>query len=75
MATARIDESNWFRCAQCGHKLGRIAGAWDKSIKAFPAIETKCHSCGQINYLLVGGQAEVYKNKGASINTDKEDVT
>ena len=63
MATARIDKDRWFRCAQCGHKLGRIAGAWDESIKAFPAIEVKCHSCKTINYLMVGGQAVVKAHK------------
>ncbi len=61
MATARIDKDNWFRCSQCGHKLGRIAGAWDKDKKAFPAIEIKCHSCKTVNYLLVGGQVEASK--------------
>lgn len=58
MATARIDKDRWFRCSQCGHKLGRIAGVWNESKKAFPAIEIKCHSCKTVNYLLVGGQVE-----------------
>ena len=54
MPTARID-NEWFRCAQCGHKLGRAVGALSK-IKAMPAIEIKCSSCKTINYIMIGGQ-------------------
>lgn len=54
MATAKRD-GEWFRCSQCGHKLGRMVGAW-LEYQAMPAIEIKCHSCKTINYLLVGGQ-------------------
>ena len=57
MPTAKRDKE-WFKCAQCGHKLGRMVGVWH-SQQAMPAIEVKCHSCKTINYLLVGGQ----KNK------------
>ncbi len=55
MATARLDEARWFRCAQCGHKLGKAVGQWN-DMRAMPAIETKCHSCGTINYIMIGGQ-------------------
>lgn len=54
MATARI-EKEWFRCARCGHKLGKMVGRWNDQ-RAMPAIETKCHSCGEINYMMIGGQ-------------------
>lgn len=54
MATARIDKE-WFRCAKCGHKLGRMAGAWNER-RAMPAIEIKCSSCGMLNYIMIGGQ-------------------
>lgn len=61
MANAKLDADRWFRCAKCGHKLGRIAGSWDEGKKMFPAIEIKCHSCKTINYLLVGGQVEALR--------------
>ena len=54
MANAKR-EGDWLRCAQCGHKLGRIVGRWE-STNAFPAIEVKCHSCGKLNYIMIGGQ-------------------
>lgn len=54
MATARRDKE-WFRCSQCGHKLGRMMGAWPEK-QAMPAIEIKCHSCGSLNYIMVGGK-------------------
>lgn len=53
MATSRIDKSGWFRCAKCGHKLGRAVGDWQKT-RFMPAIEIKCHSCKSLNYLMVG---------------------
>lgn len=56
--TARLGKDGWFRCAKCGHKLGRTAGAWDDSRRFFPAIEIKCHSCKSINYLNVGMRSE-----------------
>ena len=52
MATARRD-GEWIRCERCGHKLGRMVGVWS-GIQTMPAIETKCHSCGTINYIMVG---------------------
>lgn len=56
--TARLSNDGWFRCAKCGHKLGRTVGAWDDSRRFFPAIEIKCHSCKSINYLNVGMRSE-----------------
>ena len=53
MAVARRD-GDWIRCAQCGHKLGRMVGIWE-SRNAFPAIEIKCHGCREMNYIMVGG--------------------
>jgi len=55
MATAKLDKEKWFRCAKCGHKLGRAVGMWNDR-QAMPAIEIKCHSCKEINYLMVGRQ-------------------
>ena len=49
---ARID-SGWFRCGKCGHKLGRAIGVWN-SRRAMPAIEIKCKSCKELNYIMVG---------------------
>jgi phage FluMu protein Com len=54
MATARRDNNNWIRCAECGHKLGRAVGVWSDK-QAMPALEIKCHSCGTLNYIMVGG--------------------
>lgn len=48
--TARID-NEWFRCPRCGHRLGKMVGR-----RAMPAIEIKCHSCGEKSYLMIGGQ-------------------
>ena len=62
MATARGDKDGWIRCQKCGHKLGRIAGAWDEHKRAFPAIEIKCHSCKDIVYILVGSQKAAESN-------------
>lgn len=56
MAVARIDK-DWIRCGECGHKLGRIKGNWS-DVQAFPAIETKCHACKSIVYIMVGGQGK-----------------
>ena len=53
MANARIDKE-WFRCARCGHKLARMVGKWDMTQKMLPAVEIKCSSCKEINYLMVG---------------------
>lgn len=53
MATARRD-GEWARCQKCKHKLGRLVGAWPER-QAMPAIEIKCHSCGTLNYIMVGG--------------------
>lgn len=52
---ARIGSDGWIRCAACGHKLGKIAGEWTVR-QSFPAIEIKCHSCKELNYIFVGGQ-------------------
>lgn len=57
MPTARIDKDRWFRCGQCGHKLGRMVGVWNTR-QSMPAIEIKCHSCKQINYIMIGKQGE-----------------
>ena len=59
---ARRDKE-WIRCGKCGHKLGKMVGVWsDRQI--MPAIETKCHSCGAINYIMVGkGKQEVSNGK------------
>lgn len=54
MATARRDNQGWFRCQDCGHKLGRMVGVWS-NMQAMPAVEIKCHSCGTLNYIMVGG--------------------
>lgn len=56
MATARRD-GEWARCQKCGHKLGRLVGAWSEK-QAMPAIEIKCHSCGTLNYIMVGGRKD-----------------
>lgn len=56
MATARRDKE-WFRCDRCGHKLGRAVGIWSDR-QAMPAIEVKCHSCGTLNYIMVGGRKD-----------------
>lgn len=55
MATARRDKEGWFRCAECGHKIGRAVGSWSDR-QAMPAIEIKCHSCKTINYIMIGGE-------------------
>lgn len=60
MATARIDKE-WFRCARCGHKLGKAVGLWNDKW-AMPAIEIKCGSCKTLNYIMVGGQNEKNSN-------------
>lgn len=52
--TARID-NEWFRCPRCGHKLGKMVGRWNDR-RAMPAIEIKCHSCGEKSYLMIRGQ-------------------
>lgn len=54
MAIARRD-GEWMRCNRCGHKLGKLVGVWEGQ-KIFPAIEIKCHSCGELNYIMVGGK-------------------
>ena len=51
--TAKLDKDKWFRCGKCGHKLGRACGDFG-TIRMMPAIEIKCHSCKEINYLMVG---------------------
>ena len=53
MATARRDKE-WLRCERCGHKLGRMVGAWPDT-QMMPAVEVKCHSCGTLNYIMIGG--------------------
>ena len=63
MPNAKI-ENEWFRCAVCGHKLGRMTGAWGER-KAFPAIEIKCSSCKELNYIMVG-KAKVELSKTSS---------
>lgn len=55
MATARRDKEGWIRCERCGHKLAKVVGVWEGR-NAFPALETKCHSCGTLNYIYIGGQ-------------------
>ena len=50
---ARMDEANWIRCGRCGHKLGRAIGVWS-SRKALPAMEIKCKSCKELNYVMIG---------------------
>ena len=52
--TARRDKE-WFRCSGGGHKLGKMVGVWSDR-QAMPAIEVKCHSCGSLNYIMIGGQ-------------------
>ena len=52
---AKIDENKWIRCGKCGHKLGKAVGLWNDRM-AMPAIETKCHSCKSLNYIMIGGQ-------------------
>lgn len=54
MATARRDKE-WFRCSECGHRLGKMVGVWSEG-QAMPALEIKCHSCKTLNYILIGGQ-------------------
>lgn len=51
--TARLDSEGWFRCAKCGHKLGRVVGDLGP-VRMMPMIEIKCHSCKEIDYLPVG---------------------
>lgn len=46
-------DGEWIRCAKCGHKLGKIIGEWADDC-GLPAIEHKCHSCGTLNYIMVG---------------------
>jgi len=62
MATARRD-GEWARCQKCGHKLGRFVGVWPDR-QAMPAIEIKCHSCGELNYIMVGGKKSGRKDAG-----------
>ena len=54
MATARIDKDNWARCARCGHKLARMVGNFPQGHHMMPAVEVKCHSCKEINYIMIG---------------------
>ena len=54
MAIAKLDD-RWFRCGECGHKLGKAVGDWCGK-NAFPAIEIKCHSCKSLNYIMIGAQ-------------------
>ena len=54
MATAKLCDDGWIRCAQCRHKLGKAVGRWSGE-RSLPAIEIKCHSCKSINYIMVGG--------------------
>lgn len=54
MARARI-EDGWVRCAKCGHKLGKMVGVWNDKFY-MPALEIKCHSCKEINHVMIGGQ-------------------
>lgn len=61
MPTATRD-NEWFRCSKCRHKLGKAVGAWS-GFMAMPAVEIKCHSCGTINYLMIGGQGEVRRSE------------
>lgn len=44
---AVVDNNNWLRCANCGHKLGRVIGRsrYDPDF----ILEIKCHSCKEIN--------------------------
>lgn len=53
---ARRDKE-WMRCGKCGHKLGKMVGTWP-IVQAMPAIEIKCHSCGSLNYIMIGGQKD-----------------
>lgn len=51
----RIDENNWARCGNCGHKLFRIGINQEEqdakiSMKVLK-VEIKCHSCKIINVL------------------------
>ena len=62
MATARRDKE-WIRCQTCGHKLGKMVGVWPDT-QAMPAIEIKCHSCGTLNYVMIGG----HRKDGARTN-------
>jgi len=57
--TARRD-GEWIRCGKCGHKLGRIAGTWPE-FQAMPALEVKCHSCKETNYIMVGNKGKEAK--------------
>ena len=50
---ARSD-GEWIRCGKCGHKLGRAVGEWSPR-NSFPALEIKCHSCKELNYVMIGG--------------------
>ena len=54
MATARIDKEHWARWARCGHKLARMVGNFPQGHHAMPAVEIKCHSCKEINYIMIG---------------------
>lgn len=56
------DRGKWLVCGECGHKLGRIVGAWSEQT-TFPAIEIKCHSCKSMNYIMVGAK----KNSEGSV--------
>lgn len=56
MATAKRDRE-WFRCSECGHRLGKAVGVWPDA-QAMPALEVKCHSCKALNYIMVGGRAK-----------------
>lgn len=52
MPNAKID-NEWCRCAKCGHKLGKRIGDWGER-SALPALEIKCPSCKELNYILMG---------------------
>lgn len=58
----RIDKDKWIRCRKCGHKLGKAVGKWNKH-NSFPAIEIKCHSCKELNYIMIGGRNEGYRSR------------
>lgn len=53
---ARIDENNWVRCGKCSHKLMKIVGAG--ICNSAPIVEVKCHSCKELNILVIGGRNE-----------------
>lgn len=61
--TARIDRDKWIRCGKCGHKLGKAVGEWSTR-SSFPAIEIKCHSCKELNYIMIGGQGNESQRSG-----------